>query len=332
MERVRLTSMEDGIVFLKKETIEEPKDTEVTVAIKASVVSPGTERAFILSLENTDRNYPRILGYSAAGVVVKTGKMVTDFKVGDRVAGIMPHASLHNAESRNLVHIPDGVSFEQASFVRIGVISMQAVRKARLELGEGAMVLGPGLIGQMAVQLVKVNGASPVIGLDIVESKRALAKELGCTYVCDSRGEDIEETLKEIGNGRLPQVVVESTGFPKPIEQAIRLTEKYGRVIILGSTRGSTEINFYRDVHKKGIQIIGAHISCNPTDSSYPGYWTFRDNADCFMRLLSEGRVCVDRLISQRADYHDYNEIYANVLQSKEDYITSVITWEEEQA
>ena len=97
MERVRLTSMEDGIVFLKKETIEEPKDTEVTVAIKASVVSPGTERAFILSLENTDRNYPRILGYSAAGVVVKTGKMVTDFKVGDRVAGIMPHASLHKA-------------------------------------------------------------------------------------------------------------------------------------------------------------------------------------------------------------------------------------------
>lgn len=329
MERVRLTSMEDGIVFLKKENLEEPNDTQVTVEVKASVVSPGTERAFILTLENTDYNYPRVLGYSAAGVVVKVGKAVTDFKPGDRVAGIMPHSSMHNAESRNLVHIPDDVSFEQAAFVRIGVISMQAVRKARLELGESTLVLGMGLIGQMAAQLAKANGASPVIGLDVVESKRKLAKELGCTYVCDARDENIEETVRHICKGKLPQVVIESTGLPKPIEQAIQLTEKYGRVIILGSTRGSTEINFYRDVHKKGIQIIGAHISCNPTDFSYPGYWTFQDNADCFMRLLSERRICVDKLVSQYADYHDYNDIYANVLQGKEDYITSVITWEE---
>ena len=177
------------------------------------------------------------------------------------------------------------------------------------------------------MQLAKANGAAPVIGLDIVESKRRLAEKLGCTYVYDSRQENIEETLKSVGNGKLPQVVIESTGFPKPIEQAIQLTEKYGRVIILGSTRGSTEINFYRDVHKKGIQIIGAHISCNPADVSYPGYWTFKDNADCFMRLLSEDRVHVEELISQQAGYRDYNEIYANVLQSKEDYITSVITW-----
>ena len=58
--------------------------------MKASVVSPGTERAFIMTLENTDHNYPRVLGYSAAGVVLKVGRDVTDFKPGDRVAGIMP--------------------------------------------------------------------------------------------------------------------------------------------------------------------------------------------------------------------------------------------------
>lgn len=330
MEKLRLTSMEDGVVFLKKEEIEEPSENQVQVAIKASVVSPGTERAFILTLENTDCNYPRVLGYSAAGVVVKTGSGVTDFALGDRVAGIMPHTNIHNAESKNLVHIPKDVSFEQAAFVRIGVISMQAVRKARLELGEGALVLGLGLIGQMAAQLAKADGAAPVIGLDIVESKRKLAKELGCTYVFDSMEEGLSESLRSINAGRLPQVVVESTGFPKPIEQAIQLSEKYGRVVILGSTRGSTEINFYRDVHKKGIQIIGAHISCNPVDVSYPGYWTFRDNADCFMRLLQEGRVSVEKLVSQRESYRNYEKIYENVLNSKKDYITSMILWDEQ--
>jgi len=319
--------MEDGVLFLKEETVDAPLPTQVQVAVKASIVSPGTERAFILSLENTDRNYPRVLGYSAAGVVTAVGSAVTEFKEGDRVAGIMPHCTLHNAESRNLVHVPDGLSFEEAAFVRIGVIAMQAVRKARIELGEGVLVLGLGLIGQTAVQLAKINGAVPVIGLDLIESKRTLARELGCAYVFDSREEDLPGKLRALNFGRLPQVTIESTGFPQPIEQAICLAERFGRVVILGSTRGSTEINFYRDVHKKGIDIIGAHISCNPTDVSYPGFWTFRDNANCFLQLVKEKRFRVNGLVSQYAGYQDYAEIYRNVLEKNDDYITSIIRW-----
>lgn len=319
--------MEDGVVFLMEEQLEEPSATQVQVEVKASIVSPGTERAFIKSLENTDRNYPRVLGYSAAGVVVKVGSAVSDFKPGDRVAGIMPHTTVHNVESRNLVHVPDDVTFTQAAFVRIGVISMQAVRKARIELGEAALILGLGLIGQTAMQIARAGGASPVIGLDLVESKRRLASEMGCAYTFDSREDDLEGKLRQINFGKLPQVVVESTGFPKPIEQALLLAEKYGRVIILGSTRGSTEVNFYRDVHKKGLDIIGAHISCNPTDQSYPGFWTFRDNANCFLRLIGEGRIQVDPLVSQHESYEQYDKIYDNVLNAHEDYITSIIHW-----
>lgn len=330
MQKVRLTSMEDGVVFLKDEVLEEPADTQVQVRVHASVVSPGTERAFIKTLENTDHNYPRVLGYSAAGVVVKTGSKVTDFKPGDRVAGIMPHTNIHNVESKNLVHVPDGVTFEQAAFVRIGVISMQAVRKARIELGEGTLILGLGLIGQMALQIAKASGASPVIGLDIIESKRKLAEQMGCTKVLDSNRADLEEILRAENHGMLPQVVVESTGYPAPVSQALQLAEKYGRVIILGSTRGTTEVNFYRDVHKKGLQIIGAHISCNPTDVSYPGYWTFRDNANCFLRLLAEKRLQVEGLVSQRENFRNYEAVYQNVLEGNPDYITSMLLWDEE--
>lgn len=327
MRKERLTSMEDGIVFLKEEMLEEPSETQVQVEVHFSVVSPGTERAFIKTLENTDHNYPRVLGYSASGVVLKTGSKVKDFKPGDRVAGVMPHATVHNAESRNLVHIPKGVSFEQAAFVRIGVIAMQGVRKARLELGEGVLVLGLGLIGQTALQLAKANGAVPAVGIDIVKSKRELAKSLGCSYVFDAGEENLEEMLRSISGGKLPQVVIESTGFPGPIGQALALAGNYGRVIILGSTRGSSEINFYRDVHKKGLQIIGAHISCNPAEVSYPGYWTFRDNADCFLRLIAEKRVRVEELVSQKEHYQNYETVYENVLNSRQDYITSLIRW-----
>lgn len=328
MNKVRLTSMEDGKVFLLQEPLEDPTDTQVQVEVYASVVSPGTERAFIKSLENTDRCYPRVLGYSAAGVVVKVGAQVSGFKPGDRVAGVMPHTNIANVEQRNLVHIPEGVSFEQACFVRIGVISMQAVRKARIELGESVAVLGLGLIGQTAVQLAKVNGACPAVGLDVVPEKMKLAQDMGCAVTLDSRLPDLDEKLKEACGGDLPQVVIESTGFPGPIAQALKMVRRLGRVVILGSTRGCTEVNFYADVHKKGIDIIGAHISANPVDVSYPGYWTFRDNANCFLHLIKEKRFCTEGLTSQKGFYKDYDEIYHNVLEkAAPDYITSVILW-----
>src|SRR5699024_8753832 len=98
--------------------------------------SPGTERAFISGMVNTSGIFPQNLGYSCAGVVTQVGEQVQGFRPGDRVAGIMFHQSLSNCAQEKLVHVPDGVCMRDASFVRIGVISMQGVRKARIELGE----------------------------------------------------------------------------------------------------------------------------------------------------------------------------------------------------
>jgi threonine dehydrogenase-like Zn-dependent dehydrogenase len=327
MKSLRLTSNEDSQLYLLEEEVDEPTNTQVQVEVVASVVSPGTERAFILSMENTDRNYPRILGYSVAGIVTKVGSDVKGFKAGDRVAGILAHRTIGNIEQHNLVHIPDEVTFEEAAFVRIGVISMQGIRKARIELGEGVLVFGLGLIGQVAMQLAKANGAVPIIGINVVKSKLKLAKDNGCTYVFDANMENLEQEFKNINNGNLPQVVIESTGFPKPIELSLQYAQKFGRVIILGSTRGNSEINFYRDVHKKGLTIIGAHISTNPMVQSYPAHWSFKDNATCFLNLLKEKRVNVTSLISQKESFEKFNDIYKNVLGKNDDYVTSVITW-----
>lgn len=327
MKSLRLTSNEAAKLYLLEEEVGEPANTQVQVEVAASVVSPGTERAFILSMENTDRNYPRTLGYSVAGIVTKAGSEAAAFKPGDRVAGILAHRTIGNIEQNNLVHIPDGVSFEEAAFVRIGVISMQAIRKARIELGEGVLIFGLGLIGQVAMQLAKANGALPVIGIDVVPGKLELAKNNGCTYVFDANLENLEQEFKKINNGASPQVVIESTGFPKPIELSLQYAQNFGRVIILGSTRGSSEINFYRDIHKKGLVIIGAHISTNPIAQSYPAHWSFRDNAACFLSLLKEKRINVTSLISQKESYEKFNDIYKNVLEKNDEYITSVITW-----
>ncbi|HHV82252.1 MAG TPA: zinc-binding alcohol dehydrogenase [Tepidanaerobacter syntrophicus] len=327
MKSLRITSNEDAKIYLLEEEVDDPSDTQVQVEVITSVVSPGTERAFILSMENTDKSYPRTLGYSVAGIVTKVGSNVKGFKPGDRVAGILAHRTIGNIEQHNLVHIPDGVTFEEAAFVRIGVIAMQAVRKARIELGEGVLVFGLGLIGQMAMQLAKANGALPIIGIDVVESKLELAKINGCTYTFDANMKNLEQEFKNVNNGCLPQVVIESTGFPEPIKLSLRYACNLGRVIILGSTRGNTEINFYKDIHKKGLVVIGAHISTNPAMQSYTAHWCFRDNALCFLNLLKEKRINVTSLISQKESFENFNNIYKNVLERNDDYITSVITW-----
>jgi NADPH:quinone reductase-like Zn-dependent oxidoreductase len=323
----KIIAQAQGRMVLIQEQLGEPERDEVQVRACVSVVSPGTERAFIMNMENTGTGFPRTVGYSMAGIVEKTGAEVTGFQKGDRVAGIMLHQSVANVKARNLVPIPDGVSFEDAAFIRIGVIAMQGVRKARVELGEAVLVFGMGLIGQTAIQLAKASGAVFTAGVDKEHSKLALAVKLGAKLAINTADTGWLEQARGCFHGKAPQVVIESTGFPEPIALSCKAVRNFGRVVILGSTRGNAEIDFYSDVHKKGITVIGAHISTNPADHSYPAYWTFQDNAACFLDLLAQGTVKVGALVSQTESYRNFGDIYQNVLHGDSSYITSLIDW-----
>ncbi|TVY07995.1 zinc-dependent alcohol dehydrogenase [Paenibacillus cremeus] len=328
MKSVAIMALEKGRVGYQEQEVSDPGAKEIQVRACASVISPGTERAFILNLENTDSHYPQHLGYSCAGVVEKVGAEVTDFAVGDRVACIMFHKSIANVNAVRAVHIPDGVSFEDAAFIRLGVIAMQAVRKANIELGETAMVLGLGLIGQIAMQLVRNSGAIQAFGVDRVESKLQMASRLNNEPVINSAEENWIEQLKEQTGGAGPHVVIESTGFPEPISLALQCVRRYGRVVLLGSTRGDSSINFYRDVHKKGVHIIGAHISTNPEFESHPGYWTFRDNGNCFLQLLKLGKVDMQSLVTNQVKWDQAVPAYDKVLSWDSGVLANLIIWE----
>jgi len=317
-----------GQVSLLKQDIPLPGEKEVQVRLVSSVVSPGTERAFILQLENAYCEFPVALGYSCSGIVENVGTGVTSFTPGDKVACVrVPHQSLANAPEFEFFKIPDGVGFDEAAFIFLGVIAIQAVRKARIELGEDVLVIGLGLVGQIAMQLARVNGAATIICIDKTQSKLTLAKKLGADVTISADEENwLDHVLSSTGGAGAP-VVIESTGFPGPINNALLAARKFGRVILLGSTRGCTETNFYRDVHKKAINIIGAHISSNPDAESYPGYWTLRDDANAFMRFLQDRRVDVESLITEKRPVTEYKQIYNRVLNWDNDYITTLIDW-----
>ena len=130
------------------------------------------------------------LGYSLCGVVFEVGQGAEEFKVGQLVAAAGNEYALHaeyNWIPVNLcAPVPRGVSPEHAAFATVGSIAMHGVRRAEVQLGDTACVIGLGLVGQLVVRLLIASGVR-VIGLDVIEERCRLAEQAGAVLV---RGAD----------------------------------------------------------------------------------------------------------------------------------------------
>jgi L-iditol 2-dehydrogenase len=328
MTETVITAVEKGKVALRELVLADPGPGEVQVRVAMTLVSPGTERALVLALENTSAAFPQDLGYSAVGTVEKVGDGVARFTAGDRVACFcLPHCSRGNVSQEFCVRLGEGTSWLEGAFVALGVICLQGVRKLRVELGESAMVLGLGPVGQLAVQLLRANGAVPVIGVDRVTSRLRMARENGADFALNASAQGWERDLRGATGDPGPHVVVESTGFPQPVATALDAARKFGRVALLGSTRGLTTVNFYATVHRKALTIVGAHIMGNPTHDSRPGFWTWQDDALAFLDLVAKKRIHVEPLVTRRVPYQHALDVYDELLRWDTEGMIHLIDW-----
>jgi 2-desacetyl-2-hydroxyethyl bacteriochlorophyllide A dehydrogenase len=292
-----------------------PGDHDLLVRTRVSLISPGTERAFFLGLPNTAQTYPQFAGYSNIGEVVACGRSVTGWAPGDRVASAAPHAAYTVVEAAKGLPVPPKLDDEQAAFFNLASIALQSVRKTRLELGEPVAVIGAGLIGLLALQLARLQGALPAISIDQDPQRLDFACAVGAdaTLTVD---EDLPIRLSQLCGREGAAVVIEATGQPEAILTALALTRPGGRMVLLGSTRGETaHVNFYRDVHKKGITLLGAHNNARPLLESSAGWWTQRDDQAVALQLLALQRLTVTPLITHRFDWRDALDAYT-LLQS----------------
>src|SRR4029453_17596877 len=140
----------------------------------------------------------KALGYSASGSVIEVGSEVRDLRVGDRVAcsgaDFASHAEMLSVPQNLCVRLPDEVTFEAGAFGTLGAIALQGVRLAEPTLGEAAVVIGLGLLGQITIQLLKANGCR-VCGIDLDPEKVKLASELGADASIVSGEQNVEEIL-----------------------------------------------------------------------------------------------------------------------------------------
>lgn len=304
-----------------------PGPGQLLIRTCTTLISPGTERAFFLGLPNTSQQYPQYQGYNNVGEVVQVGAGVDGWQEGDRVTSASRHAMFVTADAATCSPIPDGLSDEDAAFFNMGAIALQGVRKARIELGEPVVVIGAGLIGLLALQFAKLQGAAPAISVDRDERRLDFAQRVQADgmFMADSHLSD--EVQRLCGNGG-PAVVIEATGHPEAIPQAFQLAGWCGRVILLGSTRGETErINFYRDVHKKGLTVIGAHNSTRPPHDSAPGWWTLLADQRIALRLLALRRLIVQPLITHRFTWQQAPQAYELLKAWNLDALGMVLDW-----
>lgn len=313
-----------SVAELLETEIEAPKANEVQVRLAVSTISSGTERANLVGDPNVGPNsagavvFPRVLGYSSAGIVEAVGENVTNFKIGDRVAmSWTTHTQVLNIDQNNVYKLPDNVSFNDGALLHISIFPLAAIRKCRLEIGESAIVMGMGVLGLVAIPLLKAAGAAPIIAVDPVPEKREKALSVSADYALDPFAEDFAKTVKEITGGGA-KVGIEVTGIGAGLDGILDCMARFGRVALLGCTRNKDfTIDYYRKVHGPGITLVGAHTQARPQYESSDGWWTQRDDIATTLKLTEMGRIKLSDIIDEIHSPTEATEVYTRLANEK---------------
>jgi polar amino acid transport system substrate-binding protein len=373
-----LQNMKTGAVTVADVPAPAPQRGRVLVRTVASLISAGTERMKIelgrKSLLGKARERPDLvrqvvrkaqsegvtaaynavrakldadapLGYSAAGLVVGVGDEVRALRVGDRVAcaghPYAAHAELLSVPQNLCVPLPGAVDFEAGAFGTLGAIALQGVRLAEPTLGEACVVIGLGLLGQLTVQLLRANGCR-VFGVDLDESKLALAKAHGAEQACTPDA-DAEQRIAEWTRGRGADAVLvtAATRSNQPIELAGHVSRLKGRVVAVGLVGMDVprELYYERELTLKVSMSYGPgryDAEYEERGHDYPfAYvrWTEARNVEAFLDLLAAGSINVAQLITHRFPIAQGARAYELIAgDTNEPHLGVLLTYPHEQA
>ncbi|MEU6990143.1 bi-domain-containing oxidoreductase [Streptomyces sp. NPDC046465] len=289
--------------------------------VMQSVATNGVPATYRKVMGKLDSYTP--LGYSLCGVVEQVGAGIDDVKVGDLVACAGNEHALHaelNWVPKNLyTPVPEGLAPRHAAFGTVGSIAMQGVRQGEPQLGEVALVIGLGLIGQLVVQLLTASGVR-VVGVDPDPVRCELAERSGAAACGDPESAAVQSAVAELTGGHgVDQVYLAAGGGSnQPVELAAKLSRDRGRVVDIGKCRLDLPWNAYYekelDVRFSRSYGPGRYDPAYELEGrDYPiGYvrWTERRNLACFLDLVARRRVDVEPLISHIADFDDAVETY----------------------
>jgi L-iditol 2-dehydrogenase len=268
---------------------------------------------------------PIVMGHEAAGTIEAVGRDVKAWKPGDRVTfdstvscgkcHFCRRGEINLCDNRQvlgvscgdyrrngafaeyvavpeniLYRLPEGLPFEHAAMIEAVSIAVHAVNLTPHELGDTAVVVGSGMIGQLTVQAAKVAGFGRVFAVDIDDAKLARAKSLGADEVFNSKNCDVAAEIAARTNGHGADAALEAVGATDPIKTAMSCVRKGGTVTLIGNISPKIELNLQAVVTRQ-IRLQGSCAS----SGEYPA---------C-IDLLSRGAIRVDSMISAKSPHDE---------------------------
>jgi len=272
---------------------------------------------------------PQPLGYSCSGVVESVGPGVRALAPGDAVAcagaGYANHAEWNVVPENLVARVPEGVGLDRAAYATVGAIALQGVRLANPQLGEVAVVVGLGLIGQLAVQLLRANGCR-VLGIDTDPGRAAQALEQGAEWSCAP--DAVPPGWRDhatAGHGADLAIVAASANSSAPIALAAELCRQKGRLSVVGAMPMDLERRAFYD---KELELV-VSMSYGPGryDRSYEEEgndyplpyvrWTENRNLQAFLALVASRSIDPERLGADTVDFADAAQSYEDLAEGK---------------
>lgn len=263
---------------------------------------------------NPTMRYPiNGLGHEGVGVITEIGDNDKGLKIGDRVAlepyvpcnkchmcavgrfnncadirvcgvhkdGMMAEYFEHPIQL--LYKLPDGLSWEHAALVEPLTIGLHAATRARVSKGEHVVVFGAGIIGLLAAFACINYGAVPIL-VDVLQKRLDYAAKLGVPCVFNSKDGGIEEHLREVTGGKLPEAMIDCTGAPVILENMHNYVCHGGRIALVGWPHNPVSINTVRCMQKE-LDICPSRNS----NGKFPEA----------IRLVHENKVPTDEIITK---------------------------------
>lgn len=284
---------------------------------------------------------PRIFGHETAGIIAEVGNNVQGWQVGQRVvvmhhipcmhcayclnenysmcdvyknvtttAGFAPSGGGfaeyvkvpgHIVRNGGLISIPDGVSFEQASFVEPTNCCLKAVKKAQVAPGQTVLVTGAGPIGLMFIMLIKYFGAR-AIATDLLSSRIEKALEVGADAAFDARDADLPHKIQSLTGGLGVDTTILAVPSDKAFSQALDCTRKGGKILFFAEFPDEVEIPLNPNIlYRREIDLMGSYSSSYRVQSlSADIVFNKRINVDALISdhfSLAELPVAVERAV-----------------------------------
>lgn len=325
-----------GEVVVEPITVTEPAADEILVQTEYSLLSAGTELSNLLGQLSVFRGYPVYPGYSNVGVVTAVGSNIKEPSVGQRIVSMGRHASHFKLDlsphRQGGPHywqvIPEGVSAAEATFAVLGSVALHAARKAALQIGESAVIVGAGVVGQLIAQFAYWSGCQPVILLDLYDERLEIARRLGVDFVINPQSDDPITLVQELTGGRGADVVFEGTRSAQTLPMMMKLAAQSSRIMIVGSLPGAVMIDPFTELQLREIQVIGCFQPASPLQGHAYYPWTQQRNRHVVLKMLETGKLQVAPLITHRLPYMAAPEAYAMIQGGGGDWLGVIFEWQ----